>query len=464
MRTAFGKLALLAFAVLAGILLLAPMRAGVEDSLTASVEEASLNPGETLALTYELIAETAQTVTYSSDDPSVAQVDPQGVVTAMDPGETVVRLRAQGGAEARVRIEVSGTPVTSFELNAKSLELEKGEVSGLSCVFNDGASDRRVEWLSANPSVVTVDGDGRVTAVGPGETYVVATTPNGFSAAAEVRVYVRSTAAQIVPGDVTLGTGATLSLGVRYLPEDATDSVVEWTSSQPRVLSVDADGAVRAVSAGEAVVTVRTADGLTASTQIAVEPAADGFQISPTELTIERGQAHALEARFLDVDGAQTGELDHHVEWESSDPRVASVEDGVVTGVSSGVAVITASADGFRSACSVRVETNVQSVSLNMTELYLLREQTGAPFQLSATVAPADADDVRLTYSTDNPLVATVSESGQVALTGAYGTATITAEAASGAQAAFTVHVVSELPEGPGSGAASVETDVDAAR
>ena len=69
---------MLAFAVLAGILLLAPMRAGVEDALTVSVDAASLNPGETLALSYELVAETAQTVTYTSDDPSVAQVDQQG--------------------------------------------------------------------------------------------------------------------------------------------------------------------------------------------------------------------------------------------------------------------------------------------------------------------------------------------------------------------------------------------------
>ena len=159
MRTAFGKLALLAFAVLAGILLLAPMRAGVEDALTVSVDAASLNPGETLALSYELVAETAQTVTYTSDDPSVAQVDQQGLVTAMDPGTTTIHLRAQGGATARVRVEVSGTPVTSFELNTKLLELEKGEVSGLSCVFNDGATDQRVEWLSADPSVVTVDGE-----------------------------------------------------------------------------------------------------------------------------------------------------------------------------------------------------------------------------------------------------------------------------------------------------------------
>lgn len=464
MRTAFGKLALLAFAVLAGILLLAPMRAGVEDALTVSVDAASLNPGETLALSYELVAETAQTVTYTSDDPSVAQVDQQGLVTAMDPGTTTIHLRAQGGATARVRVEVSGTPVTSFELNTKLLELEKGEVSGLSCVFNDGATDQRVEWLSADPSVVTVDGDGRVTAVGSGETYVIATTPNGLSAAATVRVHVRSTAAQIVPGDVTLGTGATLSLRVSYLPEDATDSVVEWTSNQPRVLSVDEEGAIRAISAGTAVVTATTADGLTAMTTITVEPAASDFQINPTQLTIERGQTHALEAWFIGADGQPDESLDHHVEWASSNPAVATVADGVVTAVSSGTAVITASADGFQSACSVRVETNVQSVALNMTELYLLREQTDSPFQLSATVTPADADDTRLTYSTDNPLVATVTSDGLVTLTGGYGTATITATAASGAEASFSVHVVTELPQSQGADSASVETDVDAAQ
>lgn len=462
MRTTFGKLTALAFAVLAGILLLAPMRAGLEDALTLSADAVELNPGQTWTLSYELRAETAQTVAYSSDDPSVAAIDQLGVITAVAPGQTRVRARAQGGAEAQVRVTVSGVPVTSFALNVRELELEKGEVSGLTCVFNAGATDTRVEWLSADPAVVTVDGAGRVTAVGAGETYVVATTPNGLSAAAEVRVRVPGTAVRIAPGELTLGVGATLSLQASFLPDDATDRVVQWSSSQPQVLSVDDSGAIRAVSVGAATITARTDGGLTATSTVTVEPAASDFQINPTDLTLERGAEHALEAWFIGEDGEPDAGVDHHVEWTSSNPDVVQVEDGVITALRSGTSIVTAAADGFRSACTVRVQTTVQSVTLNMTELYLLREQTGAPFQLTATLDPADADDLTLTYATDNPLVAGVTDDGLVTLTGGYGSANITVTAASGAQAAFTVHVVTELPQAQVSAAASVQTDVDA--
>lgn len=446
MKNAFGKLAMLAFALLMSVMLLAPMRAGVEDTLLASVRMASLYPGESLEVQYELRTETVQTVAYSSDDPSVAQVDQRGVITAVAPGETVVRLRAEGGAAAEIEIEVQGVPVTSFALNTKLLEMEKGDVSGLSCVFNEGVGDQRVEWLSANPDIVTVDAAGRVTAVGSGETYVIATTSGGLSAAATVRVNVRGTAVHIVPGDLRVGVGATFQLGVTYLPEDTTDAPAKWRSSHPKILSVDNSGMVRAISTGTATINVTTEDGLIGATTIVVEPAAKDFQINPTEVTIERGDSHALEAWFIDADG-ERADVGHHIVWSSADPSVATVDDnGVVQAVASGRTVITVSADGFESRCAVRVQTTVHEVSLNMTELYLLREQTGEAFQLKSAVYPADADEPGVTYTTNNSMVANVSKDGLVTLTGGYGTAVITARAASGAEATFTVHVVTQLP------------------
>lgn len=463
MNTAVGKLMALAFVLLLGVLLLAPMRAGIEDALTTAVSSVSLAPGETCMVDYTLHTETAQTVTFSSEDPTIAQIDQRGQITAMEPGRTTVRLRAQGGASARVQVEVTGVPITSFELNTRLLELEKGEVSGLSCIFNEGVTDRRVEWMSANPEIVKVDGAGRITAVGSGETYVVATTPSGFSAAATVRVRVAGTAVQIIPGEATVGVGAALQLDVRYLPEDATDSVTGWRSSQPDVLSIDSDGVARALSAGTAQVSVTTADGLHGSTTITVEPAAQDFQMNPVNLTIERGDSHTLDAWFVGADGQPDTSMNHHIQWTSSNPSVATVSDGVVTGVSSGIAVITATADGFSNLCTVKVQTSVQSVQLNMTEQYLLREQTQESFQLKASVEPADADNPQVTFSSDNTLVANVSREGLVTLTGGYGTAVITATADSGAQATFTVHVVVELPQTEASeSAASVQTDVEA--
>ena len=446
MKTAFGKLSALTLALLMCLLLLAPMRAGVEDSLTVNVESVTLDPGEEIDVFYRLEAETAQTVVYSSDAPRIAEVDQRGRVTAVAPGSTTVRLRAQGGATAQVSVTVRGVPLTSITLNTELLELEKGEISGLSCIFNDGVEDQRVSWLSANPEIVRVDSLGRVTAVGAGETYVIAATPGGLSAAATVRVNQRSTAVHIVPAELTIGVGAVLQLETSYLPEDATDRPTEWFSSDRNIVTVDANGKIRAVSAGEAKITVKTEDGRKNTARVVVESAAKDFQLNPTEMTIERGAQQSLEAWFFNADGTRNEEIHHHINWSSDNPDVATVEDGVVTGISTGVTEIRASADGYERACTVRVQTTVREIELSMTEQYLLREQTNEPFHLRATVVPMDADDVSLTYSTNNPAVAGVSADGLVSFTGGYGTAVITAKAAGGAEATFTVHVVTELP------------------
>jgi len=341
------------------------------------------------------------------------------------------------------------------------LEMEKGNVSGLSCVFNSGATDHRVEWMSANPSIVRVDAAGRVTAVGAGETYIVATTPSGFSAAATVRVSVKGNAVQITPDNLTVGVGANFQMRTYFLPNDATDAITSWKSSNPRVVTVDHEGTAYAVSEGTATITVMTESGLMDTATLTVESAAKDLQINPTSLTIERGDTHMLEAWLLDEHGEPAVGLDHHIDWTSSDPEVAVVYDGQIMGLSSGRTHISASADGNTAVCTVEVQTSVRSVSLNMDEIYLLKEQTTEPFQLKATIEPFDADDRNLTYTTDNALVAQVSPKGLVTLTGGYGSATITATASSGAAASFTVHVVTELPEPQAEDAASVATDVE---
>ena len=127
---------------------------------------------------------------------------------------------------------------------------------------------------------------------------------------------------------------------------------------------------------------------------------------------------------------------------------MATVEDGVVTGLKTGSARISAAADGKIASSVVNVQTIVEEIHLNLHQMYVLREQTVMPIQLEAELIPADADDKRLTWTADNDLVATVNQRGLVELVGGYGTATITAKAASGAQAQFVVNVVASLPEG----------------
>ena len=448
MKTAYGKLTALIAVLVIGTLLFAPMRFGGEDYLYAHPRSVRMNPGDSYALSYRLDADEPQAVAYTSTNEAVATVDADGIVTAVSSGRAQIRLDAEKGARATVQIEVKGAKVDTLVLNTDVLNMEKGQITGLQAIFNEDAADKSVEWRSANTDIAQVDAIGRVVAVGGGSTRVTAVAANGLTASADVNVHVSGTALRIMPEEVTVGKGTYVRLNTYYLPADTTDEVVGWASSDDSVLQVQ-EGALYAAGVGTTILSAFSRDGLSASGIVTVEPAAADFNISPTAATIDNGRQLTLEPRFLDAQGNPDAQSStHYITWTSSNPDVATVEDGVVTAVSSGQARISASAEGRIASCVITVQTLVESVELNLDKLYVLREDTVIPIQLEPTIIPADADNTRLAWSADNDLVATVNQRGLVTLTGGYGTATITAVAESGAQAQFTVNVVAELPEG----------------
>jgi len=447
MKNPSVRLAALALILLAAFMLLLPMRTGPEDYILMNIRSLRMNTGDTYDVDYTLYAESRQPVYYSSSNENVATVDAVGMVTAHAPGKARVLAISTSGAKGWVDVEVAGSGTESMTLNTPSLTLEKGQVSGLKAVFNEGADDTRVTWRSENESVAIVDATGRVSGVGGGETRITATSALGLTASADVKVFVLGDAVQITPSDITVGVGARLQMSCYYLPEDATDAVRRWQSSNPQVLAVSEDGLITAKSVGSAVLTVYTENGLNGSALIHVESTADDFELSPTAVTIERGHTIALTPRFLDAGGALTDAYSgHYIEWISSNPDILTVDkNGVVTGVSSGLAGVTARCDGMSATCFVTVEVLTHEITLNETNVDLLREQTATPIQLVATLDPADPDDPTVTYSTDNPQVAYADENGLVTFTGAYGTAVITATASSGVNATCTFNVVVAL-------------------
>ncbi|MBQ8972320.1 MAG: Ig-like domain-containing protein [Clostridia bacterium] len=447
MKTAVEKLMILALLLGAGVMLFMPMRSGREEVLTLNIERCDMEIGQSFRLEYALDSAQAQTVTYTSDHPNIAAVDQGGLVTAVSPGSAVIRVQANGGAFDVAQINVSGVAVTELVMNTETLEMEKGEVSGLSVRTNANATQPEVSWRSLNENIARVDAQGQVTAVGAGSTSVIASSASGLFASAQVKVNVRAMAVQITPENLTVGVGTVLPLRVRFLPEDATDTAAQWAANAPDVVSMRPDGTLTAVGTGSATVTVTTAQGLTASTQVRVEPATRDFRVNMTELTLERGERYPLTAEFIDSEGKVDRSVDHHVEWASSDPSVAEVQDGMIIARASGRAVVGARADGFLAECVVRVRTTVSEILLDETQIYLLRDGTDQTIQLNPKVVPEDADDTRIRYASDNELVATVSQDGVVTLTGGYGTALISLTTSGGARAEYAVHVVMELPQ-----------------
>lgn len=448
MRTVYGKLVALIFTLTIALLLFLPMRFAQEDHLYAYPHTIRMKKGDSYSIKYVLDSDHAQAITYSTVDRSVAEVSKQGKITAVNPGSTDIHLDAAGGAKTTVHVTVVGTPTTKLSLNTKRLTMEKGEVSGLSAIFNEGADDTRIEWRSEDDEIATVDAAGRVTAVRGGRTRVYAVTPTGIRGDAEVYVHVSGNAMRITPEALTVGTGASLKMGAIYFPDDATETIDRWITSDPNLLTVDEDGTIHAVAVGRPVLSAYTREGLMSSAVINVEPAADSFDLSPSAVTLERGDTLEMETRFLDAEGnPDIAAGQHYIEWSSSDPSVATVENGTVHAIKSGETVISASADGMTATCELKVQVLVHEITLNQTELYLLKEDAGRPIRLIATIRPEDPDDPTITWETSNDLVANVNADGLVTMTGGYGTAVITAKAASGAQAQFTVSLVTQLPE-----------------
>lgn len=239
--------------------------------------------------------------------------------------------------------------------------------------------------------------------------------------------------------DLTVGGSDTLTANV--LPTDAADKNVTWVSSDSEVATVDANGKVTAVKAGNATITVSVDSNpaLTDTCEVTVTDqtySVTGVALAPDKATLNVGETQELTAVI-----APSNATNKNVTWASSDPAVATVENGVVTAIGKGTATITVTtADGgYTATCEVTVKLPVSAVTLNETSTALV---VGNTKQLTATVAPANADDSTVTWKSGNTNVATVDQTGKVTAVG-VGTTTITATAG-GKSATCTVTVTAK--------------------
>ena len=300
------------------------------------------------------------------------------------------------------------------------------------------ATNKQITWSSSKPSVATVNETGEVTGVAAGSAVIIATTADGnFTAVCLVTVTaVPVSSVSLNKTELTLTVGADVQLIATVAPENATNKNVTWTSNNESIATVDNTGKVTAVSAGTANITVTTVDGSkTATCEVTVSnPVVNvtGVTLNKDTLNLAVGGNETLIPMV-----SPTNATNKQVNWSSSDTSVATVDanSGEVTGVAPGSAGITATtADGnFTTVCLVTVTAvPVSSVSLNKTELTLT---VGADVQLTATVAPENATNKNVTWTSNNGQIATVDNTGKV--TGkAIGQAIITVTTADGQKTA----------------------------
>ena len=286
--------------------------------------------------------------------------------------------------------------VTGVTLNKVNTTLNVGSSETLTAtVIPDNASDKSVTWTTSNAAVATV-ADGTVTAVTPGTATITVTASNGSTATCEVTVIQPTTGVTLNKVNTTLAVGSTETLTATVYPPNATDKSLTWTTSNAAVATV-ADGVVTAVATGTATITVTTAYSSTATCEVTVPHPVRGVSLNKTSTTLYIGGKETLIAIVI------PSNADKSVTWTTSNANVATVTDGVVTGVNPGTATITVTTnDGGKTAtCEVTVTSNrlVSDLTGNIDELCMF--QQALPLTLIeayATKSPQGDEAGLLTY------------------------------------------------------------------
>ena len=248
----------------------------------------------------------------------------------------------------------------------------------------------------------------------------------------------------------TVGTAYTATLAA------SGTGTITWSNSGDLPAGLTLDGNTGVISgtpttAGTSTFTVKAANDYGSDSKelsIIIDEQTDvpvtGVSLNTSTLNLIEGGTDTLTATV-----EPNNATNRNVTWSSDNPSVATVNNGVVSAVSEGTATITVTAQGDSTksaSCTVTVTAatvSVTGVTLNKTSTSLY---VGDTETLTATVAPDNATNKAVTWTSSNPSVATVENGVVTAL--ARGTAVITATAAdgSGASASCTVTVSSYLP------------------
>lgn len=229
-----------------------------------------------------------------------------------------------------------------------------GESRQLEPTVYPADAEYTLTWSINDHSVASISQDGLLTGLSEGAADLTVKADNGVYAM--LRVVVSGTSPSSVsvrPASIELTEGDYEYISATVYPSDA-DQSVKWLTDNPKVATVSQYGRVVAVGAGRCKITARTTNGLTAACSVKVLPETiipTAVAISPESAEIEIEETLQLQA------SVSPAEASTFLVWSSSDVAVATVDNGMVTGVAAGSCEICVSTDnGLSAVCELTVK------------------------------------------------------------------------------------------------------------
>lgn len=298
-----------------------------------------------------------QRVVWNSSNENVLTVSANGEIAAVSPGEATIKVTSEdGGHTDSVKISVFEHTI-GVELQ-EQLNIKVGEHVKLSATTLPlKTSDGLVHWESDDEYIATIDNKGFVFGVKQGSCVIKAKSVDG-GYTAECIVTVEQPVAQLLLAEhnISLNVGESRILNATVLPTNADNKSLVWSSSNSEVVTVDENGEIEALRAGNAYIKVVSVDNPSAldSCMVSVVQPTTGITLSHVNYTFNAiGESVQLTATV-----SPENATNKNVKWASSNESICIVNNGLVIGVGEGTAVIIATTEdgGHMATCVITVE------------------------------------------------------------------------------------------------------------
>ena len=320
--------------------------------------------------------------------------------------------------------DIKTVAVESVSLDKTEAVLKEKETVKLNAtVLPENADNKNVHFTSDNDAVAAVDDNGLVTALSSGEAVITVITEDGKKTA-KCKITVEKEIIQLKTITITnapaeLEKGAQVQLGIKYIPDNTTQSKsVEWKTSDESVAVVSSTGLVTAKKTGTVTITAVSKADSSIQSKVTIKVLSHITDVTVTgpSGTLYTDTKYKLTAKITPDDTTDN----KTVIWSVSDSNIAQIAtDGTLSFKKAGTVDVIATVKATSSNTVIKKLTvtgvkrviNVSSVALDKTTVNLKKGET---VKLNATVAPADADNKEVTYTSSNSAVAKVDNTGLV--------------------------------------------------
>jgi len=334
------------------------------------------------------------TITWTSSNPDVGAIDSQGLFTAISSGTTIITAASRTISRTATVKVFSPPELIKIIVSPSAASVESGKTQNFMASPRDQYDqpiEAAISWTSSDQSVGTIDSNGVFTSIAPGTTTITAAskTVRGTAIMTVTISPPELNTIIVYPSDVSVEVGQNQNF--QASPRDKYDqpisATISWTSSNPRIGTIDSSGLFTAKSSGTTTITATsgTFSG-TATVTVPPIPVLTTITVSPSTASVIVGKTENFYFSPEDQFGTF---IETTVVWSSSDTKVGTIDhNGVFSAKTSGktkVSAVNGNVIGSASVSVIRDPTQPLTPQLSFvgSESYTVNSRTFLRYRLN---------------------------------------------------------------------------------